>query len=56
MDEMRKTSFYLTLSNYKKIKKISYLSDQSMTKILNKILDGNLDLYLKKGGFYNEKL
>jgi hypothetical protein len=46
-NDTKKTSLYLSLENYKKIKKASYFSLKSMTDIINEILDNNLDDYVK---------
>jgi hypothetical protein len=48
MSDVKKTNLYLTMKNLKRIKKASYLSDRTMTDIINDILDKNLDDYLKK--------
>jgi len=46
-NDTKKTSLYLSLENYKKLKKASYFSLKSMTDIINEILDNTLDDYIK---------
>jgi hypothetical protein len=48
MTEFKKTSLYLSLENLKRLKKAAYLSNKPMARILNDILNSNLDEYLKK--------
>lgn len=47
-DEVKKTTVYLTMDNRKKLRKASYLTEKTLTALINEILDENLDGYLKK--------
>ena len=48
MSELKKTTIYLTAETKKKIKKASYLTDRTITDIINSILEKGIDEYLKE--------
>lgn len=47
-NELKKTTVYLTPDNRKKLRKASYLTEKTLTSLINEILDENLDNYLEK--------